>query len=1124
MTTKNPWLGLASYEEPKNDGNDYQFCGRDEETLDLVRLIDNNLFITLYGSSGIGKTSLLRAGVIPILRRKDYFPLYVRLSQEPTEISYAEAIVRKLQGSGLTEEKGAATRHPDGNDRLYLWNYFATTRFMKDGREVYPVIILDQFEEVFREGDKAKAELLLRQIYCLLNDELEMPDEEGYSADTNYRFVASIREDFLFVLEDSIDENSLDLYKDNRYRLRPMKPEQARQVVLVPGKDCIEEWEKDAIAERVISLAKRPQSEDIDTLLLSIVCSGTYDKKFGEKIASSDLAVWKNNPMEVYYQDAVKGLSAKQIRYIQQHLIREDGSRRRVDAEKLKVALGELTYRQLTQGVNRLFALGDKGQVELLHDQLGMAVYEERKAFEERERKKKLKRRIWLIVSMTFFVLLFFLIMLYIIGEQQHELEAKQWRMMENQARYTAEKANSLVDEGNSYLAQRLLMEVMPPYHPYTTETEFALRNAVYHNSAILRGHTWSVNSVAFNSDGRRIVSGSGDHSVIIWDAEDGSMLGSFALKTRDGKSTWVKSASLSPDDETLASIADDSIIYLWKLDLGLHDKDVGLICDRELIGHMGEVNSVHFSPDGTKIVSTSEDGTVKEWNTKTGEDRVVFQYKKTINEYEYPTEAIFSPDGSRIIVASLFDNAIYVLDAGTGNIIKSWQGYHGTCSLDISPDGKRIVVASAGGQRICVWDIETGERTEYPSYGNDVIVAFSPNGNLIVSGARWGEDRNIRIWRVGEVGPLYILEGHTDDIAAVSFSPDGKRIVSTSADKTIRLWDCDAIGCVFEENEDTICGYPYSPDGNYYVSDAFYCDPYDSIWYYVPDWAGFTIWNAKTHKVVKTYLDCADYVFTSFSPDGKLVAFPSSDATINVCDVETGTIVNTFKEHTSELWHRIRTINFSPNGKLIASASCDYIRVWDVKTGKEITCIERVDNKMYINCAAVNPDSIGMRIVSASADGFVRVWDAETGELLGKKAHDDDVNVAFFSPDGTKIVSASDDKTVRIWDVECETELLKLEGHTKEVRFASFSPDGNYIVSIDDDGFIFVWDAYTGDRLQVIADYARFAFFSSDGKHIVTDNHIWSFPPLQDLIDQTRERFKDHPLTPEERRKYYLE
>lgn len=348
MTTKNPWLGLASYEEPKNDGNDYLFCGRDEETMDVVRL-----------------------------------------SQEPAEISYAEAIVHKLQKSCLTTESGITMKHPEGNDRLYLWNYFATTRFFNEGREVYPVIILDQFEEVFREGDKAKAELLLKQIYVLLNDELEMPDEAGYSSDTNYRFVASIREDFLFVLEDSIDENSLDLYKNNRYRLRPMKPEQARQVVLVPGKGCIEESEIDKVAERIVALAKRDKRGDIDTLLLSLVCAGSFDKKAGEKITLSDLAIWKNNPMEVYYQDAIKGLSANQVRYIQQHLIRDDGSRRRVDVEEVKSALGEATYRQLTQGTNRLFALGDKGQVELLHDQLGLAVFKERKSAEEKEQKRK---------------------------------------------------------------------------------------------------------------------------------------------------------------------------------------------------------------------------------------------------------------------------------------------------------------------------------------------------------------------------------------------------------------------------------------------------------------------------------------------------------------------------------------------------------------------------------------------------------------------------------------------------------------------------------------------------------------------------------------------------------------
>ena len=524
MTYHNPWLGLASYEETKGAENDYKFCGRDEETLDVVRLIDNNLFITLYGSSGIGKTSLLRAGVIPILRKKDYYPLYVRLSQETKEISYAEAIVQMLQNSGLTQESGAKTKHPEGNDRLYLWNYFATTRFYNEGREVYPVIILDQFEEVFREGDKAKAELLLKQIYLLLNDELEMPDEAGYSADTNYRFVASIREDFLFVLEDSIDANSLDLYKNNRYRLRPMKPENAREVVLIPGKDCIEENEKEAIAERIISLATRPQSDAIDTLLLSLVCAGTYDKKAGQKISLDDLSIWKNNPMEVYYQEAVKGLSADQVRYIQQHLIREDGSRKRIDSKEVKTALGENTYQQLTLGKNRLFALGDKGQVELLHDQLGMAIYEERKAFEERERKKKFRRRISVIGIMVLAVAGVFMF-------QNHSLKQQQRQARENRLRFVAEKSITLTDKGDSYSARVLALDLLPEdieKNSHLPEAEAALRYAFDHQSAKLKGHTAAVNTICFSTDGKYILSSSMDGTVKLWDTRSGMCLRTY--------------------------------------------------------------------------------------------------------------------------------------------------------------------------------------------------------------------------------------------------------------------------------------------------------------------------------------------------------------------------------------------------------------------------------------------------------------------------------------------------------------------------------------------------------------------------------------------------------------------
>lgn len=339
MENKNPWLGLASYEVPQEGNSYYKFCGRDEETMDVVRLVDNNLFITLYGSSGIGKTSLLKAGVIPILKRKGYFPLYVRLSQEPDDISYAEAIVKHLASSGLREERMVQPKHTDGGDRLYLWEYFATTRLINsDGNEVYPVIILDQFEEVFRDADKNKAELLLKQMYLLLNDELEMPDEEGYSADTNYRFVASIREDFLFVLEDSIDAFGLDLYKSNRYRLRAMKPENARQVVLVPGRDCIAESQKENIADKIVALAKNKGQDSIDTLLLSLICAEVYNNAVRLKqdvITSSVIEQIGDNILSSFYERTIKTVSPVTEEYVETHLLTQSGFRNSVAIEDM---------------------------------------------------------------------------------------------------------------------------------------------------------------------------------------------------------------------------------------------------------------------------------------------------------------------------------------------------------------------------------------------------------------------------------------------------------------------------------------------------------------------------------------------------------------------------------------------------------------------------------------------------------------------------------------------------------------------------------------------------------------------------------------------------------------------
>ena len=1185
MTKKNPWLGLASYEEPKNDGNDYLFCGRDEETLDVVRLIDNNLFITLYGSSGIGKTSLLRAGVIPILRRKDYFPLYVRLSQEPKEISYAEAIVRKLQSSGLTEENGAVSRHPDGNDRLYLWNYFATTRLLKDDREVYPVIILDQFEEVFREGDKAKAELLLKQIYLLLNDELEMPDEAGYSSDTNYRFVASIREDFLFVLEDSIDENSLDLYKNNRYRLRPMKPEQARQVVLVPGKNCIEESEKETIADRIISLAKRPQSEDIDTLLLSIVCSGTYDKKVGGKIASTDLSVWKNNPMEVYYHDAVKGLTADQVRYIQQHFIREDGSRRRMDAEEVKAALGETTYRQLTLGANRLLALGDKGQVELLHDQLGMAVYEERKAFEERERKKKLRKRVTLVGLLVLAIAGFFFF-------QNHQLKQQRWKMAESQSRFVAEKAIACLDNGDPNMAALLALEVSPfdlqhPNRPMIPNVEkiFRTTDNLYFSKEITIPSPLEVWSIS--QDGKLLLAGY-YHTAAVISVQTGAVLRYWGQKKNEFNGTVFQQEAHSLIDSTCTENSTDCLVEVvaesedtvsiyysydrFEMEYGVFSFDGESIfiefedafirrfdiatgkCLQTIDGsHLsGLIGSV-----GDQVICANSKGNIEIWkgNSEKQEYRVetllgqefegrvrgmisphgryaailydyinIYKYQLLIMdlatkkikliEFDNPQSFCFAPDESAIAVGSYWGVSFY--DTQTAELIKEFDDLDfRSYGIGFSPDGNSMVVTS--NDKVIVCDINKSLNvTNCISITNRLEkVFFGPDGE----GVYILYDNKLRLWRPKndlKYIPITVSEHEYYWSSPEAFlSPDGKQILFVPGDTSVfYLFDAETRKClhVFGNQDGIVVDAAFSPDGKFIVSSTQYSEKEDDIMLY----------NSKTFDtIVHIASDITDITY-AISPDNKHIAVSTNDHP-SIWDMETG------KSDQEIPYEGIpEEILYHPNGSVLI---VDYY--WDEEDTAHYCFVDvyepstmlynrLINSKDPIDIVDVTPN--GKQIVTVS-DTLLSIWDFETGHLIKSFKH------GFYYTSKTPIVISPDSKQVCFKDAVIDLNTLKLTYCNSAP--GAFSRDGHYYMDLEGN----VYDRKEGVRISenqigsMDYDIGEFSL-SPDGKKLIGVRNdgdksaivIQDFPPLQDLIDQARERFKDRPLTEEERRMYYLE
>jgi hypothetical protein len=411
LDAKNPWLGLASFTEETRE----YFYGREAEVAELARRVQRKLLTVLFGQSGLGKTSILRAGLVPRLRTQGYCPVYVRIdygrdAPEPADQIKA-AIAATARRSGEWTQAGVAV---EGESLWEFLHHRDDVLRDESGKTLIPLLIFDQFEEIFTlaqsdDFGRARAARFIADLSDLVENRppkelearLEQDDTAAERFDfarSDYRVLISLREDYLAPLEGL--KTSMPSITQNRLRLAPMTGTQALEAVLRPGGKLVSEDVAAAIVRFVAGGAEIANAE-VEPSLLSLICRELNDKRIAEGRAEISLDLLAGSHATIlaeFYERALADQPAAVRRVIEDELLTESGFRENVAEERIAslfTAAGAapgtvslLVNRRLLRIEERL----DVRRVELTHDVLCAVVKASRDLRYEREARDRTEK------------------------------------------------------------------------------------------------------------------------------------------------------------------------------------------------------------------------------------------------------------------------------------------------------------------------------------------------------------------------------------------------------------------------------------------------------------------------------------------------------------------------------------------------------------------------------------------------------------------------------------------------------------------------------------------------------------------------------------------------------------
>jgi len=1052
--------------KPYNRENSNLFCGRQDDIDALVEMIEIERFVVLHSEHGVGKTSLLQAGIAPYFENKPDMVFYEQIEK------YKSAETKK-PFEQILEHEAFNERTDFYLDKLIekensLWYHFKKLQLAeKKPRNI--IIFFDAVENLF-EFTEADIQYFKEQIYSLLyisvpqefknqfvikenenHDFFSSTDEYLLNLPLNVKFVFSVRSDFLSQF-DRLDD-FLPGIRNTCYQLLPLSPEQAEEAILFPAKYTDNENLThsfdftDLALFHIIDFLTNKKRNAIAAYQLQIVCCYAEQIATNEKLQVVDIKDLGdlNLVLNDYYDEVISKITdaEQQIaarKFIEEHLVIDKDSilvesferqivrDYKLNPQTLKLLCDYYLLKPKRKETGTFYKLTNYTLIEPVINRKTLRLEEEENARlkEEFARYKKIQREkirhyfiIISIISIIALVAVFF--GLYALEQKR---EAEMQRNIAEQQRIIAEKtaneaqANLLAAysfqqlEKNPTLAFRLAEKAYTKF-PSSLSSNNAILNAFYATNTFY--------SIKYKLAENTLYAALTDDEEIVYSFSKDKNIYKILLQNNEGKETAIESKA-----KNIASI---TISKDKKMILTAEDKTAVI---RDLRGeviatctqHAGNVLFADFNVENKKIITASTDHTVRIWNIDGKNILTLKGHSEAVHSAKFSANGKYAISTSSDKTARIWDmegSQIHVIKVASDNE----SSYANIAYAEFSPDSKLILTVNNDFEfdhySVSIWDMTGNQTAVCRGHSKRIEKAlFSPCGKYIIS---FGNDNSVRMWDL-QGNQLNVFKGHEANVRFANLSKDGKNLISTSDDKTIRYWDISHIfNNLYELNN--INSVAFIPK----TKSMLIADNTNNV----------TI-VSQIGKVENTIAFPENITSAKISPQSDKV-LAMNDKNLFVYDMAIKKLY-TYKRGSGTL----KTLSYSLDGSHIVTLVNDtLVEIWN-NEGAKIGSFK--ENKTKINHIIFSNENSSL--IAACKNKTVQIFD-KTGKSKKTLAHPEEVIRTTISPDGNFLLTLCADNSVRLWDIFAEKEKLVFRNE-KRINTLNFSNNGKFFMFAGED------------------------------------------------------------------------